>query len=101
MFLEREAEPACAPLRARRPGTLTDPTLLQALPAIFIESRVSVELIDIVYPGADFIAGEVYVVGGGGYDFIGLNLELSGDEGYSPDSSILLVKNMLCSKLLC
>ena len=42
----------------------------QALPAIFIESRVSIELIDIVYPGADFIPGEVYVVGGGGYDFI-------------------------------
>ena len=57
------------------------------------------ELVDIVYPGADFIAGEVYVVGGGGYDFIGSNLELFGNAVDYTNSLMLLIKNMLCSKL--
>ena len=49
--------------------TVVNPLLAQDRPTITIQSRVSVELIDVVYPGTGFVAGDVGVVGGAGSGF--------------------------------
>ena len=46
-----------------------NPLVVQVSPAISIEARVGLRQVDLVFAGEGFIPGEIYAVGGGGYNW--------------------------------